>query len=148
MIDRIEIPITRTDFRQEGIRVAASFSSHNSSQSGIALIDTGTDTSAISSSMAHAVEVEQLFHSQRVMLPNGAKPYLPLHGPVTVTVGEPGFITIRFSSIPVAEGDWDLLIGRDILERHLGVTWDPFRELAILSLQNRAKVDLGRRRHC
>ena len=114
------------------------------------MIDTGTDTSAISSSMAHAIEVEPLFESQRVQLPTGAEPYLPLHGPVTVTVGDPGIIAIRFSSIPVGVGDWDLLIGRDLLENHLGVTWDPFREVAILTAPDgaRARINLGRRRRC
>ena len=99
--------------------------------------------------MAHAIEAEPLFESQQVQLPNGAEPYLPLHGPVTVTVGGPGSsITIRFGSILVGAGEWDVLIGRDILETHLGVAWDPLRELAILTLQNRANIDLGRRPHC
>ena len=148
-MNRIEIPITRTDFQQRGIRVPASFCGDGGSQSGNALIDTGTDTSALSSTMAHAIEAESLFESQRVQLPNGAEPCLPLHGPITVTVGGPGTsITIRFSSIPVGKGDWDLLIGRDILVDHLGVTWDPFRKLAILTPLSVANIDLGRRSPC
>ena len=46
-------------------------------------------------------------------------------------------MTVRFSSIIVGEGDWDLLVGRDVLSKYMGLCWNPHDEEVLMTALTR-----------
>lgn len=132
----MEMPILRTTFREQGIQLPARFVADGGTKDGSALIDTASYNSLISTTMATDAGVTPLGKTQQVSLSSGSTPHLPLHGPVTITLGS-SFMTVRFSSIIVGEGDWDLLVGRDVLSKYMGLCWNPHDEEVLMTALTR-----------